>query len=162
MQTLDRAPTRILFVCTGNICRSPTAEGVARGIAEREGLAARFTFDSAGIQGYHSGERPDARSVAAARRRGYDLTNLRARRVNDFDFANFDHILAMDFSHLAVLKRACPPHHAGKLAMFLAAGGLTEDEEVPDPYYGGPQGFEAVLDLIEQAAQGLIARLAAS
>lgn len=158
--SIDPPPMRILFVCTGNICRSPTAEGVARAIAEREGLASRFEFDSAGIQGFHIGENPDARTVAAARRRGYDLSRLKARRVSEFDFVNFEHILAMDFGHLAALRRACPTQHAGKLGMFLAAGGVTEDEEVPDPYYGGPQGFEAVLDMVELAARGLILRLA--
>lgn len=151
---------RVLFVCTGNICRSPTAEGVARAVAEREGLAEQFEFDSAGIQGFHGGEAPDRRTVAAAAKRGYQLASLRARQVNEFDFVRFDRILAMDFGHLDALRRACPPVHAHKLEMFLAYADAVDDREVPDPYYGGPQGFELVLNMVEDAAQGLVRRLA--
>ncbi len=151
---------RVLFVCTGNICRSPTAEGVARVIAARQKLEHRFEFDSAGTHGYHVGEPPDPRTVAAAARRGYDLSRLKARRVSDFDFVTFDHILAMDRGHLSLLQRACPPLHRGKLGLFLAYAERHDDEEVPDPYYGGAQGFETVLDLVEDAAWGLVNRLA--
>lgn len=151
---------RVLFVCTGNICRSPTAEGVARAIAERQGVAEKFQFDSAGTQGYHAGEAPDSRTSIAAARRGYDLNSLRARRVSDYDFVRFDHILAMDRSHLEQLTRACPQEYRHKLRLFLDFAEHHEDEEVPDPYYGGPQGFEFVLDLVEDAAWGLVNHLA--
>jgi protein-tyrosine phosphatase len=151
---------RVLFVCTGNICRSPTAEGVARRIAEKQGLAHLFEFDSAGTHGYHVGEPPDQRTVAVARKRGYDLSSLRARRVNEFDFVRFDYLLAMDREHLALLRKACPVEHRAKLGLFLDDAEHHEEDEVPDPYYGGPQGFEHVLDLTEDAAWGLINRLA--
>lgn len=150
---------RVLFVCTGNICRSPTAEGVARRLAEREGLDGRFEFDSAGTHGYHVGEPPDSRSVAAARRRGYDLAPLRARRVTEFDFVSFDRLLAMGPDHLAWLRRACPPVHRDKLGLFLDFSGRCPGGEVPDPYYGDASGFEEVLDLVEDAALRLILRL---
>lgn len=150
---------RILFVCTGNICRSPTAEGVARGLAQRLGLADQFEFDSAGTHGYHVGEAPDPRSVAAARRRGYELAALRARRVSEFDFVGFDHILAMDREHQEWLRHACPPEQRTKLKLFLEFSEKFDEDEVPDPYYGGPQGFEHVLDLVEDAASHLIQTL---
>ncbi len=152
---------RVLFVCTGNICRSPTAEGVARTVAERMGLGRNFQFDSAGIQGHHVGDPPDRRSIAAAAKRGYDLSKQRARRVNDFDFVAFEHVLVMDHSHLTTLRAACPPQHRHKLKLFLDFSRSHDDEEVPDPYYGGAQGFEFVLDLIEDAVQGLISELTA-
>ncbi len=150
---------RVLFVCTGNICRSPTAEGVARGIAERMGVGDQFEFDSAATHDYHVGDPPDARSINAAQVRGYDLSGLRARRVSDFDFIRFDHLLAMDCGHLAWLERACPDVRRHKLGLFLAYAERFEEDEVPDPYYGGAQGFEQVLDLIEDAASQLILRL---
>lgn len=150
---------RVLFVCTGNICRSPTAEGVARALVKRMGIERNFQFESAGIQGHHVGDPPDQRSVAAAAKRGYDLSSQRARRVNDFDFIAFEYLLVMDHSHLDVLRAACPPQHRHKLKLFLEFGVDHDDEEVPDPYYGGAQGFEFVLDLIEDAALGLIKQL---
>ena len=150
---------RILFVCTGNICRSPTAEGVARALATRRGLADAFDFDSAGTHGYHVGEAPDPRTVAAARKRGYDLSSLRARRVTDFDFVAFDQLLAMDCSHLEIMTRASPPAHRHKLKLFLDYAIRFDAAEVPDPYYGGPQGFDHVLDLVEDAAGGLLDKL---
>jgi protein-tyrosine phosphatase len=149
----------VLFVCTGNICRSPTAEGVARAIAARRGAADRFQFDSAGIQGHHAGDAPDSRTAIAAARRGYDLRSLRARRVSEFDFVRFDHILAMDRSHLDLLTRACPQQYRHKLRLFLEFAECHDDHEVPDPYYGGPQGFETVLDLVEDAVEGLLNHL---
>ncbi|MBI5898208.1 MAG: low molecular weight phosphotyrosine protein phosphatase [Rhodocyclales bacterium] len=149
---------RILFVCTGNICRSPTAEGVARGMASRLGLAEGFHFDSAGTHGYHVGEAPDLRTVRAARERGYDLSGQRARRVTDFDFEQFDLLLAMGADHLESLRRACPRIHAHKLRLFLDFG-RNGGGEVPDPYYGGADGFELVLDLVEDAAGGLLREL---
>lgn len=152
---------RVLFVCTGNICRSPTAEGVARRLALRQGVADQFEFESAGTHGYHVGEAPDPRAIAAALRRGYDLAALRARRLTEFDFARFDHVLAMDYEHLAFLRRACPQVHSAKLGLFLGFRERFDEDEVPDPYYGGPQGFEHVLDLIEDSAAQLILRLLA-
>lgn len=148
----------VLLVCMGNICRSPTAEGVLRAYVEREGLGSLVEVDSAGTHGYHIGEAPDPRTRKAAARRGYDLSALRARQVSDFDFVRFDHILAMDRDNLLILQRACPPQHGHKLGLFLdyAAG---DEDEVPDPYYGGPEGFERVLDLVEAAAAGFVARM---
>ncbi len=152
---------KILFVCTGNICRSPMAESVARTLAEKQGLARRFEFDSAGTQGYHAGAPPDPRAVAAAARRGYDLNRLRARQVAKQDFFYFDHVLAMDSEHLKILQRLCPPEHAQKLGLFLSYVDSPHENEVPDPYYGGPEGFEMVLTLVEQAATQMIRRLSA-
>ncbi|MFH1870404.1 MAG: low molecular weight protein-tyrosine-phosphatase [Pseudomonadota bacterium] len=154
-------PHKILFVCTGNICRSPTAEGVARGLAAQQGVAPLFEFDSAGTHGYHVGEPPDPRSIAAARRRGYDLAPLRARRVTEFDFIRFDCVLAMGPDHLEALQRACPPQHRNKLGLLLEFSERFELTEVPDPYYGGAEGFEHVLDLVEDAASQLIRQFAA-
>lgn len=150
---------KVLFVCTGNICRSPTAEGVARGLAAKHGVDHLFEFDSAGTHGYHVGDPPDPRTVAAARRRGYDLSPLRARRVTEFDFVSFDHVLAMDREHLEILQRACPASHRHKLRLFLDYRQAFDLDEVPDPYYGGGQGFEQVLDLVEDAANHLIRTL---
>ena len=152
-------PQRILFVCMGNICRSPTAEGVTRALAERAGMAAAFEFDSAGTHGYHIGAAPDERSRKAAAQRGYDLSVLKARQVNHYDFVRFDHILAMDRGNLELLTRACPVEHQGKLRLFLEFGTGFVEEEVPDPYYGGEDGFAHVLDLIEAAATGLLKQL---
>jgi protein-tyrosine phosphatase len=151
--------SRILFVCTGNICRSPTAEAVARGLAEKQGVDHLFQFDSAGMEDYHVGDPPDPRSAQAAAKRGYDMTGLRARRVTDFDFITFDHILAMDRGHLKLLERACPSVRRQKLGLFLNYSERFEEDEVPDPYYGNGQGFEHVLDLIEDAATQLILKL---
>lgn len=153
---------RILFVCMGNICRSPTAEGVARTLAERIGVAAGFEFDSAGTHGYHIGKAPDARASKAAALRGYDLSLLKARQVDDADFVLFDRILAMDRDNLDLLKQACPPVHHGKLGLILEFASRHEEDEVPDPYYGGPEGFERVLDLIEDAVHGLLTRTGSS
>lgn len=147
---------RVLFVCMGNICRSPTAEGVVRTHVERAGLGARVELDSAGTHAYHVGEPPDQRSQKAAAQRGYDLSRLRARRVKEADFLRFDLILAMDRDNLALLAKACPEEHRGKLRLFLEFAGDCGREEVPDPYYGGPEGFDHVLDLTEAAAQGLV------
>lgn len=152
-------PRRILFVCTGNICRSPTAEGVARGLAEKLGLDEHFEFDSAGTHGYHVGDAPDPRTVRAARQRGYDLSALRARRVTDFDFVRFDLLLAMGPDHLEWLQRACPPLYRDKLGLLLEFSERFEEDEVPDPYYGGMDGFERVLDMVEEAANQLLQRL---
>ena len=149
---------RILFVCMGNICRSPTAEGVTRTLAERSGVAAGFELDSAGTHGYHIGKAPDARASQAAALRGYDLSSLKARQVDSADFVRFDRILAMDRDNLELLRQACPSEHHGKLGLFLEFASRHEEDEVPDPYYGGPEGLERVLDLIEDAAEGLLGR----
>jgi len=149
---------RILFVCMGNICRSPTAEGVTRTLAWRRGLADRFEFDSAGTHGYHVGAAPDRRARETAATRGYDLSALRARQVEPDDFDRFDLILAMDGDNLAFLESLCPPEHRGKLRLFLEFARESRVREVPDPYYGGPDGFQQVLDLIEDAATGLLER----
>jgi protein-tyrosine phosphatase len=151
---------RILFVCMGNICRSPTAEGVTRALAEKKGVAAYFEFDSAGTHGYHIGNPPDARARQAAAKRGYDLAPLKARQVNEFDFDRFDRILAMDRDNLDLLRQACPEEHRGKLGLFLEYASRSTNDEVPDPYYGGPEGFERVLDMIEDAAGGLLDQFA--
>jgi protein-tyrosine phosphatase len=152
---------RVLFVCTGNICRSPTAEGVFRKLVADAGLADLVTADSAGTHGYHVGEAPDARAQAHAKRRGYDLSRLRARRFTREDFNAFDLILAMDREHHALLGRLAPPATGQKLRLMLEFARRAGVEEVPDPYYGGPDGFELVLDLIEDAAAGLLDHLRA-
>lgn len=150
---------RILFVCMGNICRSPTAEGVTRAMAQRCGVAGQFEFDSAGTHGFHVGNPPDKRAREAAAGRGYDLSSLKARQVNFYDFARFDRILAMDRDNLDMLRQACPDEHRHKLALFLDFSDGHDEDEVPDPYYGGPEGFQRVLDLIEGAAAGLLDQL---
>jgi protein-tyrosine phosphatase len=147
---------RILFVCLGNICRSPTAEGVVRTLAARELPELGLEVDSAGTAGYHIGEPPDPRMRAAAARRGYDLTALRARIVEPRDFTRFDLILAMDRENLAVLRRRAPEETRERVRLFLEFAPHGELREVPDPYYGGPNGFEEVLDLVEAAAHGLL------
>lgn len=140
----------------GNICRSPTAESVFRHWVECAGLQHRILTASAGTHDYHVGEPPDERARLAARRRGYDLDTLRARQVAPDDFAAFDLVLAMDEEVLNRLKRNCPPEHAYKLRLLMEFGSRFDIREVPDPYYGGPRGFEVVLDLVEDAAQGLL------
>lgn len=151
---------RVLFVCLGNICRSPTAEGVLRAIAAREFPSLSIDIDSAGTADYHAGEPPDRRTVAAARRRGYDLAGLRARQLQPADFNRFDMVLAMDRSNLAEIESRRPPHAPARLALFLEFAPESSVAEVPDPYYGGIEDFERVLDLCEAAARGLLAHLA--
>ena len=155
----DRAVhTRVLMVCTGNICRSPTAEGVLRHKLQRAGLAEQVLIDSAGTQGYHTSEAPDPRAVKAAALRGYDLSGLRARPLHPADFANFDLLLTMDRTHQSwMLKRAPAGTAPGKVSLLMHfARRHPGVEEVPDPYFGGPAGFEHVLDLVEDACDGLI------
>ena len=149
----------VLLVCMGNICRSPTAEGVLRAFVQREDLGGAFEIDSAGTHGYHVGEPPDPRARAAAKRRGYDISMLRARQVNALDFHHYDCILAMDVDNLTLLQRVCPTEHRHKLGLFLEYAINFEEEEVPDPYYGGQDGFDHVLDLVEDAVRGLIAAM---
>lgn len=145
----------VLFVCTGNICRSPTAEGIFRKLAADAGMAEAVTADSAGTHGYHVGEPPDPRAQRAAAKRGYDLSALRARTVEDSDFQRFDLILAMDRDHYSILSSA-QPTAAHKVKLMMSYARRFEEREVPDPYYGGPQGFERVLDMLEDAAKGLL------
>jgi protein-tyrosine phosphatase len=151
----------VLFVCMGNICRSPTAEAVFRRMAAERGLERRLSADSAGTHGYHAGEPPDPRAQAAARRRGYDLGALRARRVDAADFHAFDYLLAMDRRNLAMLDKLRPQDGKARLQLFLDYAPHCGRIEVPDPYYGGAADFETVLDLTEQASRGLLERLAA-
>jgi protein-tyrosine phosphatase len=150
---------RVLFVCLGNICRSPTAEGVFRHLVTREGLTDRIQIDSAGTAAYHVGNPPDPRSQEAARRRGVDLSMLRARQAVRDDFHAFDYVLAMDRENLDDLRRICPPGHESRLKLFLDFAPQAGRRDVPDPYYGGGQGFETVLDLVEAASHGLLAHI---
>lgn len=151
--------TSILFVCMANYCRSPTAEGVFRVRSERAGLADRLHIDSAGTHNYRIGDGPDPRSAEFAARRGYDLTDLRARQVTLEDFAAFDHILAMDEDNMAALSAACPPEHRHKLRLLMEYASKSASPVVPDPYQGDDGGFDMVLDYIEDASDGLLAHL---
>ena len=145
----------MLFVCTGNICRSPTAEGVFREFLRRNSLERIVQVDSAGTQDYHVGQSPDRRSSEHARRRGYDISGLRARQLTQRDFEEFDRLLAMARGHLEILRQLSPPQHHGKLKLFLQLSGL-EETDVADPYYGRTEDFERVLDMVEAAARGLL------
>ena len=147
---------RVLFVCMGNICRSPTAHGVFRSLVEKEGLSRLVDIDSAGTHAYHVGSVPDKRAQATAVRRGVDLSDIVARRVETEDFDLFDYVLAMDQDNFLALSEICPDEHVGKIQMFLDFAPQMRTREVPDPYYGGPSGFERVFDLVEAAAQGLL------
>lgn len=158
----------ILFVCLGNICRSPTAQGVFEGKLaawfesspfKGQLLEQTFFVDSAGTAAWHIGKSPDTRSQLAAKKRGYDLSHLSARQVDDKDFAKFDYIFAMDKANLKNLQERCPREYQHKLALFLDFAEGSE-LEVPDPYYGGESGFNHVLDLIESASDGFLAHLA--
>jgi protein-tyrosine phosphatase len=152
---------RVLFVCLGNICRSPTAEGVFRARVAREGLTHQIATDSAGTHDYHIDEPPDPRSRAAARQRGVDISDLRGRQVMREDFERFDYVLAMDRSNLRHLARLCPKGREPRLKLLLEFARDVGMDEVPDPYYGGTDGFEHVLDLAEAAAEGLLAHIRA-
>lgn len=151
--------TRVLFICAGNICRSPTAEGVFKALAAEAGLAERLVIDSAGTHGYHVGEPPDSRARRAAAQRGYNLDGQRARQVTAQDCERFDLLLVMDDDNLRAVRRLCSAtqvHKLKKLTDYLPKSGYPE---VPDPYYGGPEGFELVLDLIEEASRALLDEL---
>ena len=159
MKAKENRRIQILFVCLGNICRSPTAEAVFRAIAARELADLELTIDSAGTAAYHIGEPPDRRTREAAARRGYDLSDLRARLVEAEDFERFDLILAMDQQNLRMLERRAPMPVRERIRLFLEYAPEAGETEVPDPYYGGANGFEHVLDLIEAASRGLCAAL---
>ncbi len=155
-----KAMVRVLFVCMGNICRSPVAEGVFRRMLEGAGLVEKVYVDSAGTHSYHTGAPPDNRSQATALRRGVDLRGLRARKVTVADFAEFDYVLAMDRDNFEHLLALCgEPELRRRIQLFMDYAPDLPEREVPDPYYGGPNGFERVMDLIEEAAEGLLARI---
>ncbi|KAB7627626.1 low molecular weight protein-tyrosine-phosphatase [Alkalilimnicola sp. S0819] len=149
----------VLFVCLGNICRSPSAHGVFRELVREAGLTERVLMDSAGTADWHQGKAPDPRSIVAAAARGIDIADLRARQVTNEDFVRFDRILAMDEQNLADLRARCPEAHQHKLGLFLELTPDSPVREVPDPYYGGDQGFQQVLDLIEAASRSLLEAL---
>ena len=150
---------KVLFVCMGNICRSPTAEAVFRHYVEQAGLADRIHIDSAGTHDYHIGDAPDARTQRAARQRGYDMSKLRGRQAEAADFTRFDYVLAMDEANLSILQRLRPRDSGSHLGLFLEFAECHDEREVPDPYYGGADGFERVLDMVEDASQGLLGHI---
>lgn len=154
----------VLFVCLGNICRSPTAHAVFEAMVEAEGLGAHISVDSAGTGDWHIGHAPDKRTSAAAAERGYQMDKLRARLVEPQDFERFDYIVAMDHENLSNLKAMSPGHYQGSLGLFLDYSCDPQYQHlqvVPDPYYGGDQGFALVLDLVEDAAAGLLRQIKA-
>jgi protein-tyrosine phosphatase len=157
----EQSMLHILLVCMGNICRSPTAQGVLRAKVAQAGLSQRVKIDSAGTHNYHPGSPPDERSQHHALARGYDLSKQRARQIRPADYERFDLILAMDWDNLALLQEDCPSALSGKLKLFMsfAEPALALGEVVPDPYHGSARGFEQVLDLIEAASDGLVAEL---
>lgn len=150
---------KVLFVCMGNICRSPTAHGVFRRQVEARGTQAYFEIDCAGTHAYHIDQPPDARAQAAARTRGIDISHLRARRVTVEDFGRFDYILPMDQQNVADLRAICPGAQAHKLRLLMEFAPDYGTDEVPDPYYGGASGFDRVMDMIETATAGFYAHL---
>jgi protein-tyrosine phosphatase len=150
---------RVLFVCTGNICRSPTAEGAFRLAVAEAGMSTHFEIDSAGTSSYHIGDAPDARSIAAAATRGIDISALKARRIREEDFHAFDLILAMDHSHLNHLRAMRREEHKAEIRLFLDYHAAARHRDVPDPYYGDAADFETVLDLVEEASKGLLTAL---
>ena len=161
MNRREGARTNVLFVCMGNICRSPTAEAVFRHQVIAAGVGEEIYIDSAGTHDYHMGEPPDERAQRAAGRRGYDTKALRARIVDEKDFEFFHYILAMDRANLAVLQRECPAEYSHKLGLLMQYSEKFSEgvQEVPDPYFGGSQGFEHVLNLVEEAGRGLLNRI---
>jgi len=146
----------VLFVCMGNICRSPTAQGVFRNLVKQRGLSEHILTDSAGTIDYHAGEPPDRRARATAERRGIDLSDLRARKALVKDFERFDYLIAMDRANYSDLLALCPPGFEERLHLFLDFAPQRPEDEVPDPYYGGVAGFDRVFDLVEEASRGLL------
>lgn len=153
---MSKKEVAVVFVCLGNICRSPTAEGVFRHLVQQEGLADWITTDSAGTHAYHIGEQPDHRAQQTARSRGIDLSDLRGRKAIENDFYDFDYVLAMDDDNYQTLKALCPAGLETKLSLFLDFSKEYSETQVPDPYYGGEQGFDHVFDLVESASKGLL------
>ena len=149
---------RVLFVCLGNICRSPTAEGVFQHAVDEAGLRGQIHVDPCGVGDWHVGKAPDERAQLAAKRRGVDISHLRGRQLSASDFLAFDYVLAMDHANLQAMRALKPAESRAHVGLFLAFAG-TPDAEVPDPYYGGDEGFESVLNMIETASAGLIAEL---
>lgn len=149
---------KILFVCLGNICRSPSAEGVFRRALEQAGMAEQVTVDSCGVGSWHVGKAPDPRAQQAAQLRGLDISGLRARQLEQQDFTEFDYVLGMDQDNLRAMRELQPANSKAHVGLFLAFAG-TPEAEVPDPYYGGEEGFENVLNMIESASDGLIQHL---
>lgn len=147
---------KVLFVCMGNICRSPLAHGLFEDRVAKEGLSDRISVDSAGTHAYHVGEKPDPRSQETAMRHGIDLNAQRARKVDASDFQQFDYVIAMDRDNHAQLMGRCSGEHQHKLKLFLEYAPHLDEREVPDPYYGGPEGFEHIYRLIDEAAKGLL------
>jgi protein-tyrosine phosphatase len=147
---------KVLFVCMGNICRSPTAQGVFERLVQSQGLADRILIDSAGTHAYHIGNPPDKRSQAAAKSRGLDLSGQRARKVTAADIEEFDYVLAMDRTNLEDLQDLVAASQRERVRLFMAFAERWNVDEVPDPYYGGESGFERVLDMVEDAAAGLL------
>ncbi len=152
----EAQPVRILFVCMGNICRSPTAQGVFRKLLERDGLAGMVETDSAGTHAYHIGQPPDPRTQQTALRRGIDLSDLRARLVEPEDFLRFEYVLVMDQDNYHNAAHICPPGKEHKLLLLMDFAPELRTREVPDPYYGGSSGFDRVFDMVEAAAEGLL------
>ncbi len=159
VNTIDQGTMRVirvLFVCTGNICRSPTADGVFAHMVAQAGLSARIDVDSCGTTSYHIGDPTDRRAIKEARRRGYDLSHLRARQLVANDYDTFDYLIAMDDGHLDILQRSCPENRMDRIKLFLDFHPARRGQSVPDPYYGGADGFSHVLDLIEDTSQNLL------
>ncbi|MEJ2307872.1 MAG: low molecular weight phosphotyrosine protein phosphatase [Gammaproteobacteria bacterium] len=154
--TAESKPVSVLFVCMGNICRSPTAHGIFRRMVEEEGLGESIRIDSAGTHAYHIGKPPDERAQATAMKRGFDLGDLRARQAAAADFERFDYVLAMDRENYSLLADICPRGYEERLSLFLDYAPGLGIREVPDPYWGGEQGFERVFDMIEAASRGLL------
>jgi len=146
----------VLFVCMGNICRSPTAHGVFQYLVKQNGLNEKIAVDSAGTYSYNIGKKPDIRAMQTAAKRGYDLSKLRARKVIESDFEKFDYVLAMDGENHMELVQQCPKEHQDKVKYFLEFASNAKTLEVPDPYHGGEKGFEVVLDMVEDACKGLL------
>ncbi len=149
----------VMFVCLGNICRSPTAHGVFESMVREAGLVQQISVTSSGTAAWHVGKPPDVRATAAALARGYQLDHLRAQQITIDDFSTNDYILVMDRSNLSHLQALAPQKYADRLRLFLDFAGTTSTSQVPDPYYGGTDGFDHVLDLIEDGARGLLAHI---
>ena len=147
---------KVMFICMGNICRSPTAHGVFRKLVEDEGYADNIYIESSGTHAYHVGEPPDSRAQQTAHERGINLSDLRGQRIKSSDFAEFDYLLPMDQDNYDILLSSSPKEHRDKIKMFLSFAPTLTSREVPDPYYGGPGGFDQVFDMVEAGSRGLL------